>query len=194
MINIKALWRCKGLKLRLTQVDSTQNTTVIARRLQFISRRTLPIFTRIANDRLYTTRLVRAIRALNFNRVEQLIRQGGSGVHASVGAGFGAGLNLGNQLFEVGIFRPGQIIRTNDIRAVSRIMLPLLRRIANSRSFARQMVRQFLLGRPAALLRLARIVVSVKQVRNAYIDNFGFSFVVRLPNGANYNFIFGILL
>jgi hypothetical protein len=131
---------------------------------------------------------------VNFARVEQLVKQVMPNAAAvSVGAGFSAGLNLGTQTFDVGIFRPGHKIRTNDIRAVSRIMLPLLRRIATDRNFARRIARQFVRGRQAALLRSARTVVSAERVGNATIDNYGFSFVVRLPAGASYNFVFGIM-
>jgi hypothetical protein len=169
------------------------NTVNIAGGLRFISRRTLPLYSRIANDRLYATRLVNAVKAVNLNRVERIIRQEVEGAFVSVGAGFSAGLAFGSSQFEVGIFRPGQEIRTNDIRAVSRIMLPLLGKIAEDRVFAGRIARQFRLRRTAALLQLARTVVSPMRIRSANIDDFGFSFVVQLDNGSRYNFVFSIL-
>ena len=182
------------MKMGSTQASADQRIAVIARRLQIISRRTLPLFARIGNDRFYATRLVRAIKEVDFARVEQRIKQVMPNAAAvSVGAGFSAGLNLGTQTFDVGIFRPGHVIRTNDIQAVSRIMLPLLREIATDRSFARRVAKQFVRRRQAALLRSARTVVSAERVGSATIDNYGFSFVVRLPAGASYNFVYGIM-
>jgi len=170
----------------------SRHPATIARGLQTISRRTLPLFVRVAADPAYVSRLAASIQAKNFSRTERLLLQCVPGGSVSVGAGFGVGFTLGDTIFEDGIFRPGRLVRAADLRAVSRTMLPLLRKLAVSRRFARNVAKLYLQRKQGGLLQLVRRIVPAQRIRSAGIDQYGFHFVVRLPNGANYNFIFGI--
>ncbi len=178
------------------RVNTAQKSVIIARRLRIICQKTLPLYLRIANDQLYAQRVVNAVRTINFDRLTRLIQQEVPGALIGLGSGFSAGLTFGNNTpeFEVGIFRPGRRIQTAEIRRVSQIMLPLLRKFATDRVFTAQFTLEQTRGRPAALRRLARTVVNPQRVISAIIDDFGFIFVVRLINGARYNFVFTTLV
>jgi hypothetical protein len=177
--------------MRLTQ---TRNRTLIARRLGISARRNAPLFQKIITNRTYAGNLVLAIRARNFNRVEQLIQQVVPQAAVSVGAGFESDINFTSptQSFGFGIFRPGQTIRTPQIRQVARIMQPIILRLAASRCFRLLVVKLYLGNKQAALLRLLRAVSGSRRLESVGIDEFGFFAVVRLSNNVRYNAIFSI--
>jgi hypothetical protein len=177
----------------MKRTTANRNLIVMARRLQYISRRTLPLYARIANNPVYTARLVRSIRAKDFDRTERIVKEVLPDASVSVGAGFGAIYTVGNTTLEVAIYRPGRIVRTSEIQAVSRIMLPFLGNLATSKTFALRTAVSVSRNNPASLLRLARTVVPAQDIRTAGIDSYGLYFVVRASKHANYNFIMDIL-
>jgi hypothetical protein len=177
----------------MKRTKSNRNLNVMARRLQYISRKTLPLYARIANDPIYTARLVQSIRAKDFNRTERIVKEVLPDASVSVGAGFGAIYLVGNTTLEVAIYRPGRIVRAREIQAVSRIMLPVLGTLATNRTFALKTAVSVSRNNPAALLRLARTVVPAQDIRTAGIDAYGLYYVVRASKHANYNFIMEIL-
>ncbi|MCQ6559736.1 hypothetical protein [Paenibacillus mendelii] len=186
---------------RIRSVSGRKKTVIVLQRediirgLRTISKRTLPLYGRIVRDRNYATQLVQAVKALNFSRVETIIRLEVPGAMVGVGAGFDACLDFGNGSSEfcVGIFRPGEKICTAQIRSVSRIMLPLLRKMANNRQFTARVTDLVIKRQSNALLRLIRTVVNPALVVSVPIDDFGFACVVKLPSGARYNFVVTIL-
>ncbi|UVI28604.1 hypothetical protein [Paenibacillus spongiae] len=191
-MGIRRLRSLSGRKKAVT----AQRRDVIIQGLRITSRRTMPLYRRIVRDRNYAAQLVQAVQALSLERVETIIRMEVPGAMVSVGAGFDACLDFdnGDREFCVGIFRPGERIHTAQIRLVSRIMLPLLRKMANSRQFTAKVTDTIIRRQPAALLRLVRSAVNPARVIATPIDDFGFVCVVKLPSGARYNFVVTILL
>lgn len=121
------------------QADTVQTQPITVKGLSIISRRLLPLYERIANDRLYTMRLLNAMRTLDLDRTTRVIQQVLPVAEVSVGAGFSAGYSLmitkkTKVYFNTGIYRPGQllIVKSEDIRRVSPIMLQLLRLVNNA--------------------------------------------------------------
>jgi hypothetical protein len=176
--------------------SQSRSRALIANRLGISARRNLPLFTKICKNRTYARNLVLAIRARNFNRVEQLIQQIVPQAAVSVGAGFESDINFTNpaQTYGFGMFRPGQIIRTVQIQQVTRIMLPIIRRLAGCRSFRLLVVKLFLANNQAALLQLLRAATGSQRLVSVGIDDSGFFAVVRLPGNVRYNAIFSIEL
>ncbi|CAN7514297.1 hypothetical protein LJR153_003646 [Paenibacillus sp. LjRoot153] len=180
----------------MKQTDNIQTQPITVKGLRIISRRILPLYERIANDRLYAKRLINAMRTFDLDRTTRVIQQELPGAGASIGAGFSASYSLRvtkktKVYLDTGIFSPGQLlsIQSEDIRRVSLIMLQLLRKLANDGIFAARFIRLVRTRKQAELLRLVNNVNS-KLIVSATISEYGPLFVVCLSNGKRYNLSF----
>lgn len=176
------------------QADTVQIRPITAKELCIISRRILPLYERIAKDRLYAKRLISAMRTLELDRITRVIQQVLPGAEVSVGGGFSAGLSLmitkkTMVYFETGIWKKGQLL-SEEIRNVSPIMLQLLRKLANDRKFAARFIGLVRTRKQAELFRLVNNAIHSKPIVSATIDEYGPTFEVRLSNGKRYNLAF----
>lgn len=169
---------------------------LLVRRFGISARRNVPLFRRIAASRVYAARIVRAIEARNYEQLSRIIRETAPGASVGLGAGFDSNFDFSNpgQTYGFGIFRPGRTVTTAGIRGVARVMLPVIRRLATSLSFRREVVRLFRANNEAELLRLLRRAAGTSRFLSLTIDQFGFAAVVRLPGEARYNAIFSIMV
>lgn len=179
------------------QEDTVQTQPITVKGLSVVSRQILPLYERIANDRLYAIRLISALRTMDLDRTTRVIQQVLPGAGIAVGAGFSASYSLmitkkTKVYFDTGIFRPGQMlsIQSEDIRKVSLIMLRLLRKLANDRIFAARFIYLVRTRKQAKLQRLVNNSVNSKPFVSAKISVYGPLFVVRLSNGKRYNLTF----
>jgi len=181
-------------KAKSNRAAFDRHPATVAVRLQATVRRTLPLYLRLARDTKYATKIARSIRERKFDRTDQLIRQLLPKAELSIGAGFGAGFSFGNSTYEVAIYRPGKKVWGLDLSRISRTMLPMLRKIAANRRFALRLAKHDLLRQPDELLRLGQLATGSRMLERAETDDYGFHYVVKLPNGAKYNFIFNIMI
>lgn len=178
------------------QKRRSQNNRVSEKRLGLSAKRNFPLFSRIVTNPIYATRLVQAIESRNMDLAVKLILRVVPGASVSIGSGFGSDFNFSNpaQIFGFGIFRPGKVLRTNEVRQVAKTMLPIIAKLRSSQSFRLRILRLFRQNNEAAILRALRIVSKSSKFISVIIDQFGFAAVVQLPNGARYNAIFTIAL